>query len=107
MLGSLVNIHDSIINLIPSIGSRMRSGLHCHSSNGVKEAPYLVMDDLEVKLLSTVSLLTLFNEFHVKDGDLEEKVVEMGRDEGLKLLKVSLLSKDLTQVFLPTVKEEV
>ena len=44
MLGSLVNNHDSIINLNPSIGSRMHSGLHCHSSNGVKEAPYLVMD---------------------------------------------------------------
>ena len=65
----------------------MHSGLHCHPSNGVKEPPYLVMDDLEVKPLSTVSLLTLFNEFHVKDGDLEEKVVEMGRDEVYKFVK--------------------
>ena len=88
MLGSLVKIHDSIINLSPTIESRMHSGLHCHSSNGVKEAPYLVMDDLEVKLLSTLSLLTLFNEFHVKDGDLEEKVVEMGRDEVYKFVKL-------------------
>ena len=43
--------------------------------NGVKEGLYLV------KPLSTTSIIPLLNEFHVKDGDLEEKVVDLGKDE--------------------------
>ena len=47
--------------------------------NGVKDGPYLVMNDLEVKPLSTISVVTLLNKFHLKeDGDLEEKVVDLG-----------------------------
>ena len=38
-------------------------------------------NDLEVKPLSTASIIPLLNEFHVKDGDLEEKVVDLGVDE--------------------------
>ncbi|KAK9997827.1 hypothetical protein SO802_017430 [Lithocarpus litseifolius] len=93
----------------PSRGSRRRSELKYCAPKGVKEAPYLVMNDLEVKPLSTVSLVTLLNKFHLlKDGDLEEKVVDLGMDEGLKLLKASLESKNvLTEVFLLTVKQEV
>ena len=45
-------------------------------------------NDLEVKPLSTASIIPLLNEFHVKDGDLEEKVVEMGRDEVFKFVKL-------------------
>ena len=129
MLGSLGNIHDSIINLslaylepnkdsrlkpnvrisgdtvvplrfsnilssidrkfydtkYPSCGSRyssMRSKLKFCPPNGVKKAPCLVMNDLEVKPLSTVSVITLLNKFHLKkDGDLREKVVDLGMDE--------------------------
>ena len=66
MLGSLVNIHDSIINLSPSYGSRMQSELRGNLSSGGKEAVYLVTNDLKVKLFDTVSLIiTLLKEFHV------------------------------------------
>jgi hypothetical protein len=45
-------------------------------------ATYLVMDDLEVKALSTSSLVTLLTQFNVKDvGDIEEKVFDVGMDE--------------------------
>uniref|UniRef100_A0A2N9HCW7 DUF674 domain-containing protein n=1 Tax=Fagus sylvatica TaxID=28930 RepID=A0A2N9HCW7_FAGSY len=70
---------------------------------------YMVMDDLAVKPLSTISITTQLHKFEVKEiGALEEKVVELGMDEVVKLLKASLLSKTiLTDVFLPVLKEEV
>ncbi|KAL6326756.1 hypothetical protein AAG906_010931 [Vitis piasezkii] len=53
---------------------------------------YMVMDDLVVKPMSTISSITLLNKFNVK---------EVGALEGLKLLKASLQSKAvLTGVFL-------
>ncbi|OMO97103.1 hypothetical protein COLO4_14887 [Corchorus olitorius] len=63
---------------------------------------YMIMDDLVVKPMSTISSITLLNKFNVKEvGALEEKVVDLGMDEGLKLLKSSLQSKSvLTNVFL-------
>ena len=43
---------------------------------------YMVMDNLEVKPMSTISSITLLNKFDVKEiGALEEKVVEVGMDE--------------------------
>ncbi|KAK9913409.1 hypothetical protein M0R45_037227 [Rubus argutus] len=63
---------------------------------------YMIMDDLEVKPMSTISSITLLNRFNVKDvGALEERVVVLSMDEGVKLLKESLQSKSvLTNVFL-------
>ncbi|KAJ6311669.1 hypothetical protein OIU77_013429 [Salix suchowensis] len=63
---------------------------------------YTVTDDLSVSPLSMVSVVILLNKLNIKDfGVLKEKVVEFGIDEGLELLKASLLSKDaLTAVFL-------
>ncbi|XP_061996896.1 uncharacterized protein LOC133714702 isoform X2 [Rosa rugosa] len=63
---------------------------------------YMIMDDLEVKPMSTISSITMLNRFNIKDvGALEEKVVELGMDKGVKLLKESLRSKSvLTKVFL-------
>ncbi|KAI3429117.1 Dirigent protein [Psidium guajava] len=63
---------------------------------------YMVMDDLEVKPMSTISSITMLNQFNVKEvGHLEEKVVSLGMDEGIKLLRASLHSKHvLTDVFL-------
>ncbi|KAH7839392.1 hypothetical protein Vadar_003561 [Vaccinium darrowii] len=63
---------------------------------------YMVMDDLVVTPMSTISSITMLNKFNVKDvGALEERVVQMGMPQGLKLLKVSLQSKTvLTSVFL-------
>nr|XP_023913540.1 uncharacterized protein LOC112025105 [Quercus suber] len=70
---------------------------------------YMVMDDLVVKPMSTISSITLLNRFNVKDvGALEEKVIHLGIDEGVKLLKASLQSKNvLTDVFLPMLKVEI
>uniref|UniRef100_A0A7N2R9V6 DUF674 domain-containing protein n=1 Tax=Quercus lobata TaxID=97700 RepID=A0A7N2R9V6_QUELO len=64
---------------------------------------YMVMDNLVVNPLSAISSITLLNNFNVKEvGNLEEKVVDLGMDEGVKLLKASLLSNSvLTDIFLP------
>ncbi|GFQ05220.1 hypothetical protein PHJA_002666100 [Phtheirospermum japonicum] len=63
---------------------------------------YMVMDDLVVTPMSTISSITLLNKFNVKEvGALEEKVVNMGMTEAVKLLNASLQSKKvLTDVFL-------
>ncbi|XP_059459222.1 uncharacterized protein LOC132188709 [Corylus avellana] len=63
---------------------------------------YMVMDDLDVKPMSIISAIILFTKFNVTDvGALEEKVVELGMDEGVKLLRASLQSSTvLTDVFL-------
>ncbi|XP_059458464.1 uncharacterized protein LOC132188071 [Corylus avellana] len=64
---------------------------------------YMVTDDLDVKVLSTTSLVTLLSLFNVNDiREIEERVVVVGMDEGVKLLHASLQSKTvLTDVFLP------
>ncbi|KAL9231413.1 hypothetical protein vseg_006645 [Gypsophila vaccaria] len=63
---------------------------------------YMVMDDLEVKAMSTISGITLINKFHVKDvSALVEKEVEVGLKEGIAMLKASLETKAvLTSVFM-------
>ncbi|KAK9019440.1 hypothetical protein V6N11_053964 [Hibiscus sabdariffa] len=65
-------------------------------------ASYMIMDDLEVRPMSTESIITLLKEFNTKDvGDLEVKVVGVRVDEGVKLLKALLWSKTaITDVFL-------
>ncbi|XP_038691099.1 uncharacterized protein LOC119989564 [Tripterygium wilfordii] len=70
---------------------------------------YMIMDDLAVKPMSTISSVTILNKFNVKDvGALEEKEVNLSMDEGLKLLKASLLTKTaLTDVFLGQKESEV
>ncbi|CAJ2631050.1 unnamed protein product [Trifolium pratense] len=65
---------------------------------------FLVMDDLVIQPLSSaISMVTLLNnKFNIKEfGALQEMVVELGLDEGIKLLKASLRSKMvLTSVFI-------
>ncbi|CAN0897993.1 hypothetical protein LINGRAHAP2_LOCUS19447 [Linum grandiflorum] len=63
---------------------------------------YMVMDNLEVKPMSTISSLTLLSKFNIQQvGVLEERVIELGMDQGLNLLKASLQTKNvLTSVFL-------
>ncbi|KAE9618560.1 hypothetical protein Lalb_Chr02g0144011 [Lupinus albus] len=63
---------------------------------------YMVMDDLVIQPMSTISSITLLNKFNVIEiGFLEERVVELGMEEGIHLLKASLQSKTvLTNVFL-------
>ncbi|XP_048140269.1 uncharacterized protein LOC125316300 [Rhodamnia argentea] len=66
------------------------------------EAMYMVMDDLAVEPMSTISSITLLKKFNVEEiGHLEEKVVDLGMDEVIKLLTTSFHSeKVLTDVFL-------
>ncbi|XP_027184281.1 uncharacterized protein LOC113782601 [Coffea eugenioides] len=66
---------------------------------------YMVMDDLVVKPMSTISSIALLNKFNVKEIEaLEEKAVILGMNEALKLLKTSLESKSvLTNVFMKSV----
>ncbi|KAI3799797.1 hypothetical protein L1987_35100 [Smallanthus sonchifolius] len=57
---------------------------------------YMVMDDLVVKPMSTISSITLLNKFNVKEiGGLQEKVVSLEMKEGLMLLKASLQCKNV------------
>ncbi|KAF8365201.1 hypothetical protein HHK36_032785 [Tetracentron sinense] len=63
---------------------------------------YMVMDDLVVTPMSTISSITLLNKFNVKDlSSLEEMEVDFGMQEGLELLRASFQSTTvLTHVFL-------
>jgi hypothetical protein len=69
----------SVTLVNPSSATRFYSFLGGYVVGTVK---YMVMDDLEVKPLSTSSLVTLLSEFKLKGiGDIEEKVVDLGMDE--------------------------
>ncbi|CAN6218591.1 unnamed protein product [Urochloa humidicola] len=68
----------------------------------VKEVvTYLVMDDLTVVPMSTISAIMLLKKFSVKDcSALEEMTVELGTKQTVMLLKASLQSSTaLTDVF--------
>ncbi|KAE8670745.1 Detected protein of unknown function [Hibiscus syriacus] len=67
---------------------------------------YMIMDDLTVTSVSGTTIITLLKEFNVKDvSDLEEKVIAVGVNEGVELLKASMQTKTvLSSVFL--VKKE-
>jgi hypothetical protein len=59
----------------------------------VKEVvTYLVMDDLTVAPMSTISAIMLLKKFNVKDcSALEEMTVEIGTKEVLQLVRARLL----------------
>ncbi|CAN1269382.1 hypothetical protein LINPERPRIM_LOCUS13566 [Linum perenne] len=78
------------------------AGKKSDQKGGLGVVTYMVMDDLEVKPMSTISSLTLLSKFNIQQvGALEERVIELGMDEGLNLLKASLQCKTvLTSVFL-------
>ncbi|GMI80677.1 hypothetical protein like AT5G43240 [Hibiscus trionum] len=89
---SLMNRNFTFVNLQNNVGEGF-----------VKEAAtYMITDDLVVRPIATSSIVTLLNKYNIKDvRDLEEKVIAVGVDEGVKLLKASLQSKTvLTDVFL-------
>ncbi|WJX21665.1 hypothetical protein P8452_11066 [Trifolium repens] len=62
----------------------------------------MVMDDLLIQPMPPLSALTILNRSNIKEfGTFQEMVVDLGMDEGIKLLKASLQSKMvLTSVFL-------
>ncbi|KAJ9540052.1 hypothetical protein OSB04_026558, partial [Centaurea solstitialis] len=98
----------------PSCQNRMTRGLSYVAGVGATKltaegggfvkgvVTYMIMDDLEVKPMSTISSITMLNSFNVKEiVHLEEKVVSLEMEEGLMLLKASFESKNvLTSVFL-------
>ncbi|KAK4284125.1 hypothetical protein QN277_000997 [Acacia crassicarpa] len=73
----------------------------------VKEAvTYMVMDDLMVQPMSSISCISLLNKFNIKDvSSVQEMDVEFGVHEGIELLKASLLCNNvLTSVFHSNIK---
>ncbi|GMH13345.1 hypothetical protein Nepgr_015186 [Nepenthes gracilis] len=85
------------------VGSEAESQVEPSSCGYVKGlVTYMIMDDLVVKPMSSISTFTLLNKFKVKDvASLQEQEVQLGLHEGLALIKASLESKDvLTKVFL-------
>ncbi|KAI9157081.1 hypothetical protein LWI28_016640 [Acer negundo] len=63
---------------------------------------YMVTDNLEVKPMSTISSISMLSKFNVKDVSTpEERIVDIGISEGLKLLKASLECRTVfTSVFM-------
>ncbi|XP_075634659.1 uncharacterized protein LOC142607121 isoform X1 [Castanea sativa] len=63
---------------------------------------FMVMDDLMVKPMSTISTISLLNDLNIKDiSSLQEKKVEVDLKKGLELVKASFNSTTvLTDVFL-------
>ncbi|GKU91860.1 hypothetical protein SLEP1_g5674 [Rubroshorea leprosula] len=48
---------------------------------------YIVMDNLEVKPMSTISSISILNEFNIKEvSSLEERVVDVGMDQAFNYL---------------------
>ncbi|KAJ8450505.1 hypothetical protein Cgig2_002190 [Carnegiea gigantea] len=77
-----------------------KSSSSSRTSGYVKgKVTYMVMDNLEVKPMSAISTLSLINKFHVKDvTSLAEKHIEVGFDEGMKILKALLESQAIETV---------
>ncbi|KAL6577351.1 hypothetical protein OROMI_011627 [Orobanche minor] len=107
-------VSDSPNAACPNCGNKMTSKASYAAPPGVQPLPsseggfvkelvtYMVMDDLVVMPLSTISSIVLLNKLDVKDlSTLEEKVVNFGMDEAVKLLSASMHSnKVLTNVFI-------
>ncbi|CAN1269179.1 hypothetical protein LINPERPRIM_LOCUS13488 [Linum perenne] len=97
MLGCMGNLYQSVEDLdvtfmqpSTSKNSYLKPTLQQNINEGgfVKGGVnYLVMDDLEVIPLSSISVVTSLKNLNIQQiGSLEEKVVEIGMDEVTKLL---------------------
>ncbi|XP_058095131.1 uncharacterized protein LOC131240726 [Magnolia sinica] len=61
---------------------------------------FIITDGLDVKPLSFISLNPILDRFNVPIGDVKKRVVSVGKEEALSLLKASLRSKTvLSDVF--------
>ncbi|CAK7325619.1 unnamed protein product [Dovyalis caffra] len=104
MVGCVGNLCQSIEDLNPTYmqphqNKDLLSKPHLASVKGL--VTYMVTDDLSVSPMSMISGVNLLNKFNFKDfGALEERMVEFGINEGIELLKASLLSKDALAAFL-------
>ncbi|KXG31839.1 uncharacterized protein LOC8075140 [Sorghum bicolor] len=96
------------MSFLPAVGSRQsveaKATATGNNKNGLVRSvvTYTVMDDLKVAPMSTISGITLINTFGITDiSMLKEKTVQIGYEEGLEILRLSLQSKTvLTNVFL-------
>ncbi|XP_058774279.1 uncharacterized protein LOC131648544 [Vicia villosa] len=70
-----------------------KKGFSNNKSGFVKDViTFMVMDDLVIHAISTISSITLLNKFNIKEiGTLQEKIVEMG----MNMLLTHLLSDSL------------
>lgn len=95
---------ETLANYLPSAGDASGQTVAQSAVEGFVQGivTYTVLDDLTVTPMSAISSITLLNTFAVADlGDLEEKKVQLGYNEGLAVLKASLQSKTvLTDVFI-------
>ncbi|KAL6624817.1 hypothetical protein ACP70R_032138 [Stipagrostis hirtigluma subsp. patula] len=94
--------------VLPSAAGAGQGGAAGESGGYVKGlVTYMVTDGLEVTPMSAISSITLINRFSVgKDMELAEKLVSVGMDEGLALLKAALRSDTvLSDVFLARKKQ--
>ncbi|KAJ1389615.1 hypothetical protein SESBI_38132 [Sesbania bispinosa] len=66
---------------------------------------YMVTDDLSVSPSSSVSAISFLTELRIPPSDLEERIICIGKIEGLSLLKASLTSlSSLTNGLSPFLK---
>ncbi|KAM6567948.1 hypothetical protein CsatA_027076 [Cannabis sativa] len=84
--GSLLN---KVLNFVPppnstEVGSSSSSSSRANDDVGIVNGvvTYMIMDDLEVKPMSSISSIALLNTFNVKEiGALQEKIVSVGINE--------------------------
>lgn len=70
------------MNLNVGIGRLTYCAPHSNVGGYVKALTYMVMDDLMVMPMSATSVISLLNQYNVKDVEvLEEKVLKVGKDE--------------------------
>ncbi|KAL1079898.1 hypothetical protein V6Z11_D10G251300, partial [Gossypium hirsutum] len=94
---------NNVMNQIATVVNPKKKGSPTDEGGYVKGViTYMITDDLAVRPMSAISCITLLNKFNIKDvGVLEEKTIDIGIDEGVKLLKASLQSRTvLTDAFL-------
>ncbi|KAI3748686.1 hypothetical protein L6452_11945 [Arctium lappa] len=108
------NVADDPTTVCPQCNSHMNTELPYVAGGGAARlaaegggfvkgvVTYMVMDDLVLNPMSTISSITMLHRFNVKEvGGLEEKLVYLEMNEGLMLLRASLQCKNvLTSVFL-------
>ncbi|KAM6567945.1 hypothetical protein CsatA_027073 [Cannabis sativa] len=89
----LLTNEDTTSHVLTFVSPPKSTNVGGSSSSGA-EVEGMIMDDLQVKPMSTISSIAMLNTFNVKDvGALQEKTVSVGINEGLKLLKASLQTK--------------
>ncbi|KAJ9540054.1 hypothetical protein OSB04_026560 [Centaurea solstitialis] len=86
---------DPTVNC-PTCGSPFRTTeLSCIAGSGTKFGSYIIMDNLEVKPLSIISVARMLREFVLTADDLEERECDLGVAEAYRLMKASFESNNV------------